>query len=114
MDTLYICKGIGHPNKRKTPLKYFPFCDGLCGSHTLRELQALEETNIRWASWFRRYLMRLYRISVQGKGELNEQQKLKTLLLFEHIWKAADQIEPLPKKNPPKEEAQKPQRVEIF
>lgn len=80
----------------------FSFRDGLCGAHILRELWALEEKNIQWASWFRRYLMSLYTMTNQGKDALNQAQKQKALLVFDHIWQAADQIEPLPKKNPTK------------
>jgi transposase len=80
----------------------FSFRDGLCGAHILRELQALEEKEIQWASWFRRYLMSLYKMSNQGKGVLDQAQQQKALLLFEHIWNTADQIEPLPQKNPAK------------
>jgi hypothetical protein len=41
-------------------------------------------------------------MSDKGKRQLNEQQKQKALLLFDHIWNAADQIEPLPQKHPAK------------
>jgi len=80
----------------------FSFRSGLCGAHILRELQALEDKEIQWASWFRRYLMCLYRITERGKGQLNEPQKQKALLLFKQIWDATDQLEPLPPKNPAK------------
>lgn len=80
---------------------YFNFdqcLHAICGAHILRELEALKEKGVQWASWFQRYLLALYRLSDQGKGQLNPDQQQKALALFETIWKYADQIEPQPKK----------------
>ena len=71
---------------------------GICGAHILRELKALEEREVQWASWIRRYLMALYRMTDQGKGVLSAQEKEKARRLFDHIWEAADRLEPQPTK----------------
>jgi transposase len=81
---------------------YFKFKEclhGLCGAHIIRELFALEEKQIRWASWFRRYLFALYYLSEKGTKALNTDQQKRALLLFQNIWNNADMIEPLPKKS---------------
>lgn len=81
---------------------YFKFEEclhGLCGAHIIRELFALEEKRIRWASWFRRYLFALYHLSEKGTKVLHTDQQKKALLLFEKIWDNANTIEPLPKKS---------------
>ncbi len=81
---------------------YFKFSQclhGICGAHIIRELVALEEKEIKWASWFRRYLFALYNMSEQGKGKLNAEQKQKALQLFDKIWTYADQAEPPPQKS---------------
>jgi len=83
---------------------YFKFIEclhGLCGAHILRELFALEEKQIKWASWFRRYLFALYHLSEKGTKALNADQQKKALLLFDKIWSNANHIEPLPKKSTP-------------
>ena len=80
---------------------YFKFTEcshALCGAHIIRELFALEEKEIPWASWFRRYLFALYYLSDKGTGELNADQQKKALLLFEKIWNNASEIEPFPEK----------------
>lgn len=84
---------------------YFTFTNcthGLCGAHIIRELVALEEQNVKWAAWFRRYLFTLYYLSKKGESTLNEVQKQKALLLFDKIWEYANFIEPPPKKTPHK------------
>lgn len=81
---------------------YFKFTDcqhGICGAHILRELTALEERDIIWALWFKRYLLTLYHLSDKGKSKLNEVLQQKALQLFDKIWNYADQIEPQPKKS---------------
>ena len=81
---------------------YFKFIEcqhGLCGAHILRELVALEEKGIKWAIWFKRYLLTLYQMSDEGKNKLNKAQQQKALQLFDKTWEAANQIEPLPKKS---------------
>lgn len=70
----------------------------ICGAHILRELQALKENHVPWASWFQRYLLALYRLADEGKGHLNPEQKKKAMALFDTIWRYADQIEPQPTK----------------
>ncbi len=83
----------------KSYFKFIECLHALCGAHIIRELVALEEREIQWASWFRRYLFALYNLSEKGTKALNETQKKKSLLLFEKIWANADKIEPLPKKS---------------
>ena len=81
---------------------YFKFTQclhGICGAHLLRELIALEEKEIQWAVWFKRYLMTLYLMTDKGKNQLTNQEKQKALQLFEKIWTHADHIEPPPKKS---------------
>ena len=81
---------------------YFKFTDcshGICGAHVLRELKALEEQKVEWASWFRKYLLSLYRMSGQGKGRIPAEKKQKALRLFERIWSDADEMEPQPVKS---------------
>lgn len=80
---------------------YFNFdqcLHAICGAHILRELEALREKRIQWASWFQRYLMTLYRLSEEGKSQLSPDQYQKAFALFQTIWTYADQIEPQPKK----------------
>lgn len=82
---------------------YFKFTaciHGLCGAHILRELIALEEKGVIWASSLRRYLLTLYYMSNRGKGALDEPARQKALLLFDKIWAYADQAEPPPEKPP--------------
>lgn len=84
---------------------YFKFTNclhGLCGAHIIRELVALEEKDIQWASWFKRYLFTLYHLSEEGTGVLSKAQQTKALRLFDTIWNYADQIEPQPTKKSPK------------
>lgn len=75
---------------------------GICGAHILRELTALEEKQIQWAVWFKRYLCCLYYMTNQGKGKLSIEQQQKALALFDKIWAYADQAEPPPEKIPGK------------
>jgi len=80
---------------------YFKFVEcqhGLCGTHIIRELFALEEKEILWASWFRRYLFALYDMTEQGTKALDAEQQKKALLLFDKIWNNANRMEPLPVK----------------
>ena len=80
---------------------YFKFTEclhAICGAHLMRELAALEENGTRWASWFRRYLHALYRMSDKSKGVLTKESQQKALLLFDKIWQHAHQAEPLPQK----------------
>ena len=80
---------------------YFNFAQclhAICGAHILRELQALKEKEIQWASWFKRYLLALYKLSDQGKSALSPAQQQKAFKVFDTIWKYADQIEPQPQK----------------
>ncbi|MEM9984123.1 MAG: IS66 family transposase [Bacteroidota bacterium] len=80
---------------------YFNFgqcLHAICGAHILRELEALREKEVQWASWFQRYLLALYRLSDQGKGQLSPAQEQKAMRLFDNIWTYADQIEPQPEK----------------
>jgi transposase len=80
---------------------YFKFqaCrHAICGAHLLRELVALEEKGTVWATWFRRYLLCLYRLSKQGTGKLSTEEQQKALLLFDKIWAYADLAEPPPQK----------------
>lgn len=80
---------------------YFKFPDcrhAICGAHLLRELVALEEKGVRWANWFRRYLLTLYHLSAQGKQALDAAQQEKAVRLFEKIWAQADLLEPPPEK----------------
>lgn len=84
---------------------YFNFgqcLHAICGAHILRELEALKEKEVQWASWFQRYLLALYRLADEGKGQLNPAQAQKALALFDTIWTYADQIEPQPQKQPGK------------
>lgn len=74
----------------------------ICGAHLIRELVALEEKGVQWASWFRRYLLTLYHLSAQGKQALDATQQKKALSLFEKIWEQADLLEPPPEKPPNK------------
>jgi len=81
---------------------YFNFgqcLHAICGAHIVRELEALKEKGSLWASWFQRYLLTLYRLSDEGKGQLTPAQQQKALALFETIWAYADQIEPQPQKH---------------
>jgi len=81
---------------------YFNFTQclhGICGAHLLRELTALEEKQIQWAIWFKRYLMTLYLMTDKGKSQLTTKQQEKAIQLFEKIWNHADRIEPPPKKS---------------
>lgn len=81
---------------------YFNFTQslhGICGAHILRELTALEEKQIQWAGWFKRYLLTLYHLSDKGKSRLSPDQQQKALRLFDKIWTYADIIEPPPKKS---------------
>ncbi len=80
---------------------YFSFTGfkhALCGAHLLRELHALVQNNVVWASWFRRYLLTLFYLTQQNDGGLTAAQQHKALLLFEKIAAAAHEIEPLPQK----------------
>ena len=80
---------------------YFNFdkcLHAICGAHILRELQALEEKETQWATWFKRYLLTLYHLSEKGIKSLTAAQQHKALSLFETIWAYADQAEPPPQK----------------
>ena len=82
---------------------YFNFTDclhAICGAHILRELIALEEKQIQWAVWFKRYLLTIYLMSNKGKNKLTVQQQKKAIYLYNKIWEYADLIEPPPKKPP--------------
>lgn len=84
---------------------YFNFdhcLHAICGAHILRELEALKEKGVRWASWFQRYLLTLYHLTDQGKEQLSKKQRQKAEALFQTIWTCADQIEPPPQKKPGK------------
>ena len=84
---------------------YFKFTQclhGICGAHILRELTSLEEKQIQWAVWFKRFLMTLYLMSDKGKAKISIKQQQKAVQLFEKIWNYADQIEPPPHKKPSK------------
>lgn len=81
---------------------YFDFTNclhGICGAHILRELTALEENQVQWAKWMKRYLITIYLMSDKGKNKLTEPQQQKALLLYNKIWEYADEIEPPPKKS---------------
>jgi len=81
---------------------YFNFTQclhAICGAHILRELTALQEKDIKWAVLFKTYLLALYHLSDKGKKVVSVEQKQMALLLFEEIWKFADQEEPPPKKS---------------
>lgn len=80
---------------------YFNF-DGikhvLCGAHILRELYALEEKGVIWATYFVQYLLLLLELTKLNDGVLTQEQQQRALLLFKAICAYADDIEPLPKK----------------
>lgn len=81
---------------------YFKFQEclhAICGAHLIRELVALEEKGTLWATWFRRYLLVLYRLSKQGTGKLNLVEQQKALRIFDKIWHYADLAEPPPEKS---------------
>jgi transposase len=81
---------------------YFKFSEclhAICGAHLIRELVALEEKDIAWATWFRRYLFTLYHMSEQGKDKLNPDQQEKALRLFDKIWEYSDMAEPPPQRS---------------
>ncbi len=81
---------------------YFDFINclhGICGAHLLRELTALEENQIQWAKWMKRYLITIYLMSDKGKNKLTEPQQQKALVLYQKIWDYANEIEPPPKKS---------------
>lgn len=81
---------------------YFDFINclhGICGAHILRELTALEEKQVQWAKWMKRYLITIYLLSDKGKNKLTETQQEKALLLYQKIWSNADNIEPPPQKS---------------
>ncbi|MEM9992411.1 MAG: IS66 family transposase, partial [Bacteroidota bacterium] len=80
---------------------YFRFTGcrhALCGAHIIRELTALEEKNIIWAKWFKRYLLTLFERAQTNDGVLPKSMQQKALLLFDRIAQYADAIEPQPKK----------------
>ena len=80
---------------------YFRFTGcrhALCGAHIIRELTALEEKNIVWAKWFKRYLFTLFEMTQMNDGVIPKAMQAKALALFDRIVQYADAIEPQPKK----------------
>lgn len=102
LDTVSLIKDFSGWAIHDCWTSYFNFeqCKhGICGAHILRELTALEEKNIQWATWYKRFLLRLYYLSDEGKSQLNPQQQQKALALYNKIWTYADQAEPPPQKS---------------
>lgn len=82
---------------------YFAFDDclhALCGSHLIRELQALIEQDSKWAQRMRDLLLYAYHLSEKGKGVLKPGVLKSVERQYELICNQADEQEPLPKKNP--------------
>ncbi|HMQ84564.1 MAG TPA: IS66 family transposase [Saprospiraceae bacterium] len=82
---------------------YFAFDDclhALCGSHLIRELQALIEQDSKWALRMRDLLLYAYHLSEKGKGVLKPGVFKSVEQQYELICAQADEQEPPPKKNP--------------
>lgn len=80
---------------------YFSFtlCEhGLCGSHLLRELQAISEQGRHWAWLMKRLLMAIYHSSDNGRGALSQQDYQRAVGLYHRILCQADQEEPPPER----------------
>jgi transposase len=78
---------------------YFAFDDclhALCGSHLMRELQALIEQKSKWAVRMRNLLLYTYHFSDRGKGVLKPQVFNKMERQYELICAQADKEEPPP------------------
>lgn len=81
-------------------LSYFNFLKikhALCGSHLLRELQALIENDSIWAKRMHALLLYAYHDSEKGKEVVNDYQKIERQYL--RICKMAEEEEPPPKFN---------------
>jgi transposase len=82
---------------------YFAFDDcfhALCGSHLMRELQALIEQNSKWAGRMRDLLLYAYHLSEKGKSVLKPQVLKSVERQYELICRQADEQEPPPQKRP--------------
>jgi transposase len=82
---------------------YFAFDDclhALCGSHLIRELQALIEQDSKWALRMRDLLLYAYHLSEKGKRVLKPHVFQSVERQYELICAQADEQEPPPKKNP--------------
>lgn len=77
--------------------KYSNVKHALCGSHLLREFQALIENDSMWAKRMHALLLYAYHDSEKGKGVVNDYQKIEREYL--RICKMADKEEPPPKFN---------------
>ena len=82
---------------------YFAFDDclhALCGSHLMRELQALIEQNSKWAARMRDLLLYAYYLSEKGKGVLKPHVLRSVERQYEQICRQAEEQEPPPEKKP--------------
>ena len=84
---------------------YFTFeqCrHGTCGSHTVRELAALEEQGSQWAKAFLQYLWMLYGFTRQGQGALPAGLRPWAERRYDELLAMAQAEEPKPEKPPNK------------
>jgi transposase len=82
---------------------YFNFVNckhGTCGTHLIRELNALIENKSKWATQFHAFLIDLYRQTDHGKGKLPLRKQAKTLTQYNKLLKTAEREEPPPIQRP--------------
>ena len=76
----------------------WPCRHSLCGAHLLRELTDAYENGSRWAKHMHRYLLALYRMTVQGTRHLPKPKQVKALHLYQRLLLYAQKTEPPPVK----------------
>jgi transposase len=70
-----------------------------CMSHILRELQSLIDQGTKWAERFRKFFLRLYLQTDEGKSFLPENEWLKVKETFKIMLRIADKEEPIAQPN---------------
>ncbi len=74
----------------------WPCRHSLCGAHLLRELTDAYENGSRWAKHMHRFLLALYRMSVQGTTNLPEAKQPKARQIYQRLLLYAQKKEPPP------------------
>lgn len=84
---------------------YFDYTAGkhaICAAHLIRELTALQERGSPWAALFIKLLFELYELTDEGKSKLDDFGIRQANQLFDQICQYADNLEPIPYKEPRK------------
>lgn len=76
-------------------LKFDKCSHAFCLAHILRELEALIERGVKWAERFKKYFLKLYQETDEGKGLLTEIVWEKTKKTFQIMLSIANREEPI-------------------